>query len=99
MQLINVGRTQCLFVVNLKYVNTILPSDVSELHGFHIKCYRRFTASFETSRKLLNQYVDDNGGTNDGQSTPTPKYIPNETDNTKRFTRISSLITKTDSRT
>ena len=40
---------------NLKYAEFVLPSDIDDIHGFHMSCYRKFTALSKTQRENNNE--------------------------------------------
>ena len=39
---------------NLKYAEFVLPSHIDDIHGFHMRCYRKFTALSKTQRENNN---------------------------------------------
>ena len=49
----------------LKYMEIVIPSEIDNVHGFHLKCYRKYVGLSEKHRKLF---------TGDKENTPnTPE--------------------------
>ena len=55
----------------LKYGNLTLPSDISENIGFHMDCYRKFTAISKLSKGKLSEVVVES--TESKQATSKPR--------------------------
>ena len=39
----------------LKYAEFVVPSDIDDIHGFHLSCYRKFTVLPKTQRENNNE--------------------------------------------
>ena len=60
----------------LKYAEFVLPSDTDDIHGFHMTCYRNFTALSKTQREnnkdiISNQHEQPTRITQSNLTSPT----------------------------